>query len=109
MKMAFYCLEKPTVTIDSKIVQLGSKAVLTCSSTSRTVKNMTWHRHQQDIDTVLYSNKYSVSDDMTLLTIMDIDESDFGAYQCVVTDDKHVTIIVTGYVNHTGECVITTL
>ena len=104
-----YCLEKPTVTINSEIVQLGSKAVLTCSSTSQTVKNMTWHR---DNDTMLHSDKYSVysvSDNMTTLTIMDIDEGDFGAYHCVVTDHRHVAIIVTGYVDHTGECVITTL
>ena len=108
----FLCFsEKPAVTINSEKVQLGSKAILTCSSTSQSVKDLEWRRQQKDIGTMSESDKYSIkpfSNGTSILTIMDIEEDDFDAYQCVVTDDKHVNITVTGYVNHTGECVITT-
>ena len=111
MAVFLCCSEKPAVTINSEKVQLGSKAILTCSSTSHSVKDLEWRRQQKDIGTMSESDKYSIkpfSNGTSILTIMDIEEDDFGAYQCVVTDDKHVNITVTGYVNHTGECVITT-
>ena len=111
MAVFLCCLEKPDVTINSEKVQLGSKAELTCSSTSQSVKHFEWRRQQQDIVTTSDNDKYSFKssiDNTSTLTIMTIEEDDFGGYQCMVTDDKHVNITVTGYVNHTGECVITT-
>lgn len=72
-----------------------------------TVKSMEWLFNNMP----LYDDgdNYTISshdNHTSILTVTNVEVNDFGAYNCVVTDNLHVTISVIGYLNHTGEYVI---
>ena len=108
--MSYMLTERPSVTINSEVVQLGNNAVLNCSSSSVNVTGIIWQHNGSPLrdDGDKYVIELSSSNNLSILTVMDIGEDDFGPYQCTITDDLHVIISVIGYVNHTSKCVIVT-
>ena len=107
--MCYILTERPSVTINSEVVQLGNNAVLKCSSSSLTVTDIIWQHNRSPLHND--GDKYVIelsSNNLSTLTVTDIGEDDFGPYRCNITDDLHVNIFVTGYINHTSECVIIT-
>ena len=107
--------DRPVVTInnDTKAVQLGvqlgSTAVLNCSSPSPYVTSISWSHNGTKLESE--GNKIIVSsaNGTNTLTIMDIDEDDFGEYNCTISDSIHPTDNRIAVINHTGEYVIITL
>ena len=90
-------------------MQLGSTAVLTCSSLSPYVTNISWSYNGKKLESE--GNKVNVSDanGNSTLTITDVDEDDFGVYNCTIRDRIHLTYNEFTFINHTSKCVIITL
>ena len=107
--MSYILTERPSVTINSEVVQLGNSAVLNCSSSSVNVTGIIWQHNGSPLRDD--GDKYVIepsSNNLSTLTVMDIGKDDFGPYRCTVIDDLHVIISVIGYVNHTSKCVVIT-
>ena len=104
--MPFSYVDFPDVTVnDGKVayVKEGRNHSLSCQSSSTTASSYRWYFGQKPIN-LTSSATYSVSSSGQVLQIVNITESEIGAYTCEVTKDSiHVPRNATGNVSFTGE------